>query len=359
MAQGQRTETSAASATRPQGPLVLPDRRVTFRLYAPKASEVILSSELWKRTGYSEPLKKDDTGLWSLTAGPLAPGFYDYYFIVDGVPLPDPGNGHIKPGRVTTQSELDVPGAEANWEAMRNVPHGEVRAVLYYSKSLSTVRRMQVYLPPGYETGGNRYPVVYLLHGGGDTDEGWVAIGRANLILDNLLAEGKAKPMIVVMPNQFTSAGGADAASFGKDFVGDVMPYIEKNFRTLAGSANCAIGGLGIPAGGQGSSILSEVGLQNLEKFDYVFFTSNGASWDSALAQNKQYLEVMNKPGDVKRVKIFVGDGTNNNNFARNQTFVENTKKRGYDVTFSVDDGIHGWHEFRRDLYEAFPKLFR
>ncbi len=369
IAQGQRTEAPAASAAeqgqaasaRQQGPLVLPDRRVTFRLYAPKASEVILSSELWKRTNYTEPLKKDEKGLWSLTVGPLAPGFYDYYFIVDGVSLPDPANGHIKPGRVTTQSELDVPGTEAGWEALRNVPHGEVRSIFYYSKSLNAVRRMQVYLPPGYETGRERYPVFYLLHGGGDTDDGWVAIGRANLIMDNLLADGKAKPMILVMPYQFTSpSGSAETAPFAKDLIEDVIPYVESTFRTLTGSANRGIGGLGIPsAGGQGSSILSEVGLQYFDKFDYVVFTSNGGAWDDTLAQHKEYGEVMSNPANVKRVKFFVGDGTNNNNFTRNKTFAENMKKRGYDVTFSVDDGIHGWHEFRRDFYEAAQKLFR
>jgi enterochelin esterase-like enzyme len=357
---GGGNENERAQTARQQGPLVLPDRRVTFRLYAPKASEVILNSELWKRTNYSEPMLKDDKGLWTLTVGPLAPGFYDYYFIVDGVPVPDPGNGHIKPGRVTTQSELDVPGAEADWEALQNVPHGEVRTILYYSKSLSTVRRMHVYLPPGYETGRDRYPVLYLLHGGGDTDEGWIAIGRANLILDNLLSEGKVKPMIVVMPYQFTSpSGSVDSASFGKDLVEDVIPYAEKNFRALTGSGNRAIGGLGIPSGGKGSSVLSEVALQNLEKFDYIVFTSAGGAWDDTLVQYKQYVEVMDNPANVKRVKFFVGDGTNNTNFARNKNFVENTKKRGYDVTFSVDDGIHGWHEFRRVLYEAAQKLFR
>ena len=150
--------TQQAASGRQQGPLVLPDRRVTFRLFAPAASDVVLNSELWKRTGYSEPMKKDETGTWSLTVGPLSPGFYDYYYIVDGVPMPDPGNGHIKPGRVATQSELDVPGDEAAWEALRDVPHGQVRTIWYASKSLGLVRRMHVYLPPGYETSRDRYP---------------------------------------------------------------------------------------------------------------------------------------------------------------------------------------------------------
>jgi enterochelin esterase-like enzyme len=351
--------TQQAASGRQQGPLVLPDRRVTFRLFAPAASDVVLSSELWKRTNYSEPMKKDETGTWSLTVGPLAPGFYDYYYIVNGVPMPDPGNGHIKPGRVATQSELDVPGDEAAWEALRDVPHGQVRTIWYASKSLGLVRRMHVYLPPGYETSRDRYPVLYLLHGGGDTDEGWIAIGRANLILDNLLAAGKAKPMIIVMPNQFTSpTGSVDATAFGKDFVEDVIPYAEKNFRTLPGSATRALAGLGIPTT-QGSSLMSEIALQNLAKFDYIVFTSAGGAWDDTLRQYTQYEAVMNDPANVRRVKFFVGDGTNNNNFNRNKTFVENTKKRGYDVTFSVDDGIHGWHEFRRVLGEAAQKLFR
>jgi enterochelin esterase-like enzyme len=350
----------AQTPARQQGPLVNPDRRVTFRLNAPAASEVILSSELWKRTNYTEALKKDEKGLWSLTVGPLAPGFYDYYFIVDGIPMPDPGNGHIKPGRLTTQSELEIPGAEAAWEALRNVPHGEVRIIRYHSKSLNIERRMHVYLPPGYESGSDRYPVFYLLHGGGDNDDGWVAMGRANLILDNLLAEGKAKPMIVVMPNQFTSpVGSADSTAFGKDLIEDVIPYVEKNFRALTSSANRGIGGLMIPTGGQGSSILSEVALRNFDKFGHAVFTSCGGAWDSTLAQYSELEASMADPANVKRVRFFVGDGTNNPNFARNKAFAENAKKRGYDVTFSADDGIHGWHEFRRVFYEAAQTLFR
>ena len=347
-----------AAAASQQGPVVLPDRRVTFRLYAPKASEVILSSELWKLPNHTEPLKKDDQGLWSLTVGPLAPGFYDYYFIVDGVPLPDPGNGHIKPGRVTTQSELEVPGAEADWEALRNVPHGDVRIIWYYSKSLSKVRRMHVYLPPGYETSRDRYPVLYLLHGGGDTDEGWIAIGRANLIMDNLLAEGKAKPMIIVMPFIFAVPPGSaesskNSALFAKDLVEDVIPYTEKNFRALTGSANRAFGGLSYP------NTLPEVAIPNLDKFDYLVFTSTGWDDNSLANYDKQYPGVLTNPANIKRVKFFVGDGENNTNFARNKNFVESMKKRGYDATFFVHDGIHGWHEFRRDFYDVAQKLFR
>ena len=351
-----------------QGPLVLPDGRVTFRLNAPKASEVILSSELWKITNHTEPLKKDDQGLWSLTVGPLAPGFYDYFFIVDGVAFPDPGNGNVKPARTSVQSELEVPGAEANWEAVRNVPHGDVRVIWYYSKSLSKMRRMHVYTPPGFEASRDRYPVLYLAHGDGDTDEVWTRIGRASLILDNLVADGKAKPMIIVTPFIFAAEPGSadlprNSELFAKDLFEDVIPYMEKNLRALPGSANRAFGGLALSTnraleGIPGNNTLADILMTNMDKFDYFVFTSAGGAWDVPTYE-KKYPGVLDNPANIKRVKILVSDGTANNNFARNKRFVEGMKERGYTTFFTVHDGIHGWHEFRLDLYDEAQKLFR
>ena len=146
-------------------------------------------------------MTKDDEGVWSITVGPLTPDFYSYTFHVDGVRTVDPKNAMIKPGLNSLDSMFLVPGEEAEFETTKDVPHGEVRAVWYRSGTLDMLRRMHVYTPPGYEGGSEKYPVFYLLHGGGDEDSGWSTIGRAGFILDNLIAAKKAVPMIVVMPN--------------------------------------------------------------------------------------------------------------------------------------------------------------
>jgi hypothetical protein len=176
---------------------VTSDKKVTFRIYAPKAEAVSVGGDF----GRGGALTKDDQGVWSLTVGPLTPDFYSYTFTVDGVRTIDPKNPTVKPGVATLESLFLVPGEEAEFEATGDVPHGEVRAVWYRSGTLGMPRRMHVYTPPGYEGAGEAYPVFYLLHGGGDEDAGWSTIGRAGFILDNLIATKKAVPMIVVMPN--------------------------------------------------------------------------------------------------------------------------------------------------------------
>ncbi len=173
------------------------DHKVTFRIYAPKASAVTVAGDF----GPSGTMTKDEEGVWSLTVGPLTPDFYSYAFHIDGVRTVDPKNAMIKQGLSSVDSMFLVPGDEADFEATKEVPHGEIRASWYRSGTLNMLRRMHIYTPPGYEGGSARYPVFYLLHGGGDEDSGWSTIGRAGFILDNLIATKQAVPMIVVMPN--------------------------------------------------------------------------------------------------------------------------------------------------------------
>jgi L-ascorbate metabolism protein UlaG (beta-lactamase superfamily)/enterochelin esterase-like enzyme len=347
-----------ATAPAQPGPLISSDQRVTFRLVAPKANEVTVTGDFWLQQGRAESLKKDDRGLWSLTAGPLYPGTYSYWFAVDGIPIPDPGNGSIKPGVRTTQSVFEIPGPEADWQALKNVPHGDVRVIWYPSTALDKVRRMHIYLPPGYDNSTDRYPVLYLLHGGGDTDDGWISIGRANLIMDNLLAQGKAKPMIIVMPFIFAVPQGTpeyanNSVLFGKDLTQDIIPYVEKRFRALPGSANRAFGGLSMP------SIIPDVAFANFDKFDYLCFTSNGLADDRLEFYERSYPGLLNNPANVKRVKFWVGDGVHAMTFAGSKNLAERMKQRGYSTTFFMTEGIHGWPWFRRYFAEAVQVLFR
>jgi hypothetical protein len=187
----------------PNSPEIHADRTVTLRLFAPKASEVILmgSPGILEFTKKPVPLQKDEKGVWSTTIGPLPPGFYTYGFAIDGgLRMPDPANPDLEVRRWGDTSMFIVPGPEKAVYEERPVPHGSVHIDFYDSKNLNTPRMFYVYTPPGYENNSQKYPVLYLLHGNGQIESSWLWTGHANVILDNLIADGKAKPMIVVMP---------------------------------------------------------------------------------------------------------------------------------------------------------------
>src|SRR5206468_4943326 len=240
----------SASAQRgrgPQGPQVVSpeisaDRRVTFRILAAKAETVRLSGGDIPGNGQGSEMSKGTNGVWEVTLGPIEPGTYRYNFNVDGVSVIDPRSPAISESNNNVWSLVHVPGSD--FMDTRDVPHGAVAAVTYYSKSLGKFRRMHVYTPPGYESGKGKYPVFYLLHGAGDSDQAWTSVGRAGFILDNLIAGGKAKPMVVAMPAGHTrpfSFGARASAStnsasgrpvvdeFVEDFLNDIMPYAEKH----------------------------------------------------------------------------------------------------------------------------------
>src|SRR5687768_11261582 len=283
LVQGQTPATPPATA--PQAPagrgggrggpqLVTPevkaDNTVTFRFRAPNAQQVTLIGELDGRT---YPMTKDEAGVWSVTIGPLAPDVYNYQFNVDGVIAMDPVNPAVKLGfgGFPPANLFEIPGDE--FDDARNVPHGTVRIETYHSKTMGVPRTIWVYTPPGYESGNTRYPVFYLLHGSGNTDNSWILTGRANFILDNLIAEGKTKPMIVVTPFGYARQGvnlaperavtaatpagpgaGVGGGLVGKDLLEDVIPFVEQKFRTMKDADNRAIGGLSM-GGGQSAAI--------------------------------------------------------------------------------------------------------
>src|SRR5713226_6510582 len=240
----------------PQGPQVVSpevsaDRRVTFRILAPKAEAVRLNGTDMPGNDQSAAMAKGTNGVWEVTLGPIEPGAYRYNFNVDGVSVIDPRNPATSESNNNVWSLVCVPGS--GFMDTKDVPHGAVSAVTYYSKALGKFRRMHVYTPPGYESGKGKYPIFYLLHGAGDCDEAWTSIGRAGFILDNLIAAKKAKPMLVVMPAGHTRSDfgfGARGASgsgqppvdeFGQDFLTDIMPYAEKHYRVRSGRENRAI----------------------------------------------------------------------------------------------------------------------
>jgi enterochelin esterase family protein len=348
------------------------DHKVTFRIYAPKASEVSVSGDF----GQSGPMEKDDQGVWSRTVGPLTPDFYSYTFNVDGVRTVDPKNAMIKPGLNSLDSMFLVPGEEAEFEMTQDVPHGDVRALWYRSGTLGMPRRMHVYTPPGYEGSTDQYPVLYLLHGGGDEDSGWSTIGRAGFILDNLIAARKAAPMLVVMPNgslprpanlpqatpgatptpEVRAAREAAQGRFADELLKEVIPTIEKTFRVKADPSERALAGLSM-GGGQTLRVLTT----NPDRFAYFgvwsagLFGGNADEWER---RNESFLAAADKVnGTVKRLEICVGD--KDSLAAGSKVLAEVLDKRGIKHEVHISGGGHTWINWRHYLSEFAPKLFR
>jgi enterochelin esterase-like enzyme len=352
-------------------PEISADHRVTFRLYAPKASEVTVGGDF----GPAAKMTKDDKGVWSTTVGPLTPDLYSYHFIVDGVKTVDPKNSLIKPGIATVDSMVFVAGKEADFEDNKEVPHGEVRQVWYRSSTLNAQRRMHVYTPPGYEDNSERYPVFYLLHGAGDDDSGWSTIGRAGFILDNLIAQKKAKPMLVVMPNgslprpanlprrapgappspEFAKRMAEFQGLFVKELLHDIVPQVEKRFRVQTGAANRALAGLSM-GGGQTLAVVTS----HPDQFGYV------GVWSAAIfgspedyeKRNATFFESADKVNRI--VKLFsISVGDKDFLLAGSKNLDELLKKHGIKHEFHVSSGGHTWINWRHYLNDFAPQLFQ
>jgi enterochelin esterase family protein len=354
----------AVQAQRPGDapPIVSPevhaDRRVTLRLLAPKAAEVSVAGEL---TQGRQAMTRGEKGLWSITVGPLDPEIYTYTFTIDGVTVPDPNNPYLKTGVRGTSSQVEVPGDRPLYYDPRPVPHGVVHVHWYGSKSLGSLRSVYVYTPPGYESGKGRYPVLYLLHGAGDTESGWVTVGRANVILDNLIAEGKARPMVVVMPFGHaqpsvglgsTAPANPDRSLFTRDLLEDVMPLVERLYRMSNQPDQRAIAGLSM-GGGQALNI----GLTRLDAFGWI------GAFSSALMRmepEKTFADLLADPAasNKKLHLLWIACGKQDNLFEANQRFSELLNKREIKHTFLATEGAHQWRVWRRYLNEFAPLLF-
>jgi len=364
----QRTPNDTLKSTE-----VSADHKVTFRIYAPKASEVSVGGDF----GAGGKLTKDEQGIWSITVGPLVPDFYSYNFNVDGVRTVDPKNALVKQGIAGVDSMFFVPGNEADFEATSDVPHGEIRSAWYHSGTLETPRRLHIYTPPGYEGGTDRYPVLYLLHGSGDEDSGWSTIGRAGFILDNLLAEKKARPMLVVMPNgslprpanlpprptagstpspEFRAAMEAMQNRFTDELLKDIVPFVEKNYRVQAGQANRAIAGLSM-GGGQTLRVVTT----HPDEFAYVGVWSAGLFGGSAANWEQRNTEFLAKADAVNHgVKLFsISVGDKDSLLAGSKSLAEALDKHGIKHEVHISGGGHTWINWRHYLSEFAPRLFQ
>ena len=334
-------------------PEVHPDLRVTFRLHAPEAHSVKVNVQFAKE---AQPMSKDNKGLWSITLGPAEPDIHVYSFIVDGMEIADPVNPAIKFWQ-RSKSLLEVPGEEPMFFQEQCVGHGAVHIHKYESKSLGVTRGLYIYTPPDYGKDPDaKYPVLFLLHGSGDTENTWTVVGRANVIVDNLIAQKKAVPMVIVMPYGHTPIGNKDGLNkrntdaFERDLIEDVIPYVERNYRVSRDRKNRAIVGLSM---GGGQSV--KVGLGNLDVFSWV------GAFSSFFGREAEYEGLLSEPDSANaRLKLlWVGCGTEDFLFDANEKFLEALKERKIKHVARITDGAHEWRVWRRYLNEFVPLLFK
>jgi enterochelin esterase-like enzyme len=341
-----------------KSPEISADRRVTFRLSAPKATEVRVTGDL---SNTPIPLTKNEKGLWSATIGPLDPDLYSYRFNVDGMTVVDPSN------QTRPATSLDVRGGAIMPYDLRSVAHGTVVARHYASKTLDLTRRAYIYTPPGYEKSNAKYPVLYLLHGAGSDESAWVEGGRANLILDNLMADGKLKPLIVVMPYGYAylpthpSASGTDAmkrqrSGFDRDLTDDLIPFIQANYQTYTDREHRAIAGLSL-GGGQALG----TGLSHQDLFSRVaaFSPAIGAVTSAEAGA----LDLRAQVADVKKTNdrlklLWVGCGTDDTLYKSVEGFAQSLQSMGVKSTWRSTGGAHTWLVWRKYLAEVAPLLF-
>jgi len=377
-------------------PEIHADKTVTFRLRAPKANEVTLTGH-WEG-GTNVSLTKDDEGIWSVTVGPLGEQLWGYAFTVDGVKVLDPGNAELQRDGNRYENLLMISGpADEMWD-FKDVPHGQLEAIWYPSEILhEKERRMFVYTPPGYHTSNVKYPVLYLLHGGGGDEDAWDTMGRANIIMDNLLAAGKIKPMIVVMPNgnatQTVSqgyglgptpapqsvtaplppgqanagrgAGGAPGGarsgqagggrapqpyegSYPQSLVKEIIPFVEKNYRVVGNKNSRAVAGLSMGAGHTIAATNNNPGV-----FGYIGVFSGGGRIDDTFEQQLTAL----KASGVKYYWLGAGD----KDMAHDGTvqLSAEVKKLGFETSYHEMPGIHYWFIWRKFLSDFAPLLFQ
>jgi enterochelin esterase-like enzyme len=361
-----------------QGPRVVspeihPDKRATFRLFAPNAHAVVLNG-VWN--AYADiPMTKDAQGVWSVTVSPLAEQLWQYSFSVDGIRVLDPGNGeYARDGnRYFNLLMMSGPFSDS-WEFKPDVPHGAVQSVWYPSEILKqSGRRMYVYTPPDYMKTNARYPVLYLLHGGGGDEDQWMNLGRANVIFDNLIAAGKMKPMIVVMPNGNANQMVAQGYGYGPipraaagplvargrgpvpyvgsyphSLVSEVVPFVDKHYRTISNKNSRAIAGLSMGGGHTVQATNNNPGV-----FGWV------AVWSAGAQDTPEFVAALTKLKESGVKHYYVGVGTTDFAFNGSQALHALAQKAGLNASWHETPGPHEYLIWRVFLGEFGSMLFR
>ena len=335
-----------------RSPETATDGKVTFRLQAANANAVEVAGQ-WPDGRAS--MAKGDNGIWQVTVGPVPPGVWEYSLRVDGVSMIDPGNPAIKPMRSPRTSILHLPGKPPLVHDFQDVPHGTVHLHTYRSKSLGRLRELAVYTPPNYQNDrARKFPTLYLQHGSGDNHATWTVHGKAHWIVDNLISQQRAQPMIIVMADGHASppgAGrGANTEYFEKDLLQDVMPLVEANYRVQAHADARAIVGLSM-GGGQSLTI----GLNHTDSFAWVGGFSSSAPQGDSVSSALDHPEETNQQLKL----LWIGCGKDDFLLNRNEAFVDQLKEKGIEHQWRLTEGNHSWPVWRVYLAELAPLLFQ
>ena len=369
-----------------QYPRVTSDLRAIFRVRGADAQKVQI------QLGKTYDMVKDDQGFWTVTTDPQVPGFHYYSLIIDGIKVSDPASESFF-GTGSMASAIEIPSAGEDFYTIKNVPHGDIRAKFYFSKTTNEWRKIYIYCPPGYDKNVNqKYPVMYIFHGGGEDQRGWAVQGMTDIILDNLIAEGKAKPMLIVMessgarkpgeplpqPRQPAPAPAAGAAApatqggqpaaaprpmmnisfatFQEVMLNDLIPFIEGNFRALGDGQNRAMSGLSM-----GGMVTTSISFANLDKFGYIGLFSGGPRITPTDDLKTVYNGVFADPANFnKKVKLlFISNGTVEGNSPKDAG--EILKKAGINnvVVYQSPGTAHEWLTWRRSLHQFAQLIFK
>ena len=358
-------------------PVIHADRSITLKVNAPTANEVRVTGHIIGPNAHwlsaprkSIPMTRGADGIWSVKLGPLAPDIYDYGFLIDGYPASDIAN---------RLNYVEVPADKPTYYDAQDVPHGDVRLVVYNSRATNSVRYLRVYTPPGYDGGKTRYPVVYLQHGGNCCESAWMEQARANLILDNLIAQKKARPMIVVMAlgarsgnseglgpmaSQMEGAKGPGKGQtnydpgnlFEVDLLTGIIPFIDGRFRTIADADHRALSGLS-----QGGIQTVTIGLRHTETFHWLAPMSAGAE----SAGDDQFMDISKDvfanveplKKNLKLLHFVVGE--EDVLYEADKRLADRLSSLGVKLTFTALPGMHEYKVWRRGLWEVGPELFR
>jgi len=347
---------------RPKSPVIHADHTVTFSLDAPKADQV----ELMSGPDMSRlPFVKDEEGNWEITIGPLEPDLYTYGILVDGLRIVDPSNPDMQGGTAPGFNLFNVPGDPPRFDELQELPHGSVQILTYYSSVQDLYRKVFVYVPPDYDRDpSQKYPVLYLRHGGGGNETSWYNEGCAPIIMDNLLARGMVVPMLIVMPNGNVESGPAgysdEAIQIAADeLFEDVIPLIESHYRVNKDQENRAIAGLSM-GGGQSFYI----GLRNIDQFDWVGTFSSGIFGGIPGSEFDAEEEIPGLLTDSRRFNesldlFYVSVGEQDPRYVYTKAVVDTFREHGLDVVYRTEPGVHEWKVWRLSLADFLPRLFR
>jgi enterochelin esterase-like enzyme len=338
-------------------PQVLPDNRVVFRIKAPEAQRVQI--DLVKKYD----MVKDTGGYWKVTTDSVSEGFHYYSLLIDGVPLADPASKTFY-GMGRMASGIEIPFTGGSYYAVKDIPHGDIRIKRYYSTVTNSWRQFYIYTPPGYDMNtSEKYPVLYILHGGGEDESGWATQGRTDLILDNLIAEKKARPMLVVMPDGNFGAGGI--AGFGEPVLRQfenelkqvVIPFVEKNYRTETGPGSRALAGLSM-----GGLQTLYAGIKNTQHFTYLGVFSSGWFSNQPALTGPQYEFMKNNAATInnnlKSLWVSMG-GKEDIAYNNCKIMLAKFDEMGIKYKYSEYPGGHAWPVWRNNLYNFAQLLFK